>query len=58
MSDADKLRTAELSIKNLESRLVTVEEQLATCLRWMRKQAELEAQKKDPEFKPREIAKA
>lgn len=58
MTDAEKLAIAQQSIKNLETRVIALEEQVATCLRWMRKQAELEVKKENPGFKPRETAKA
>jgi hypothetical protein len=54
MTDKEKLKIAETSIKNLETRVVTLEEQVALCLRALRKLAETEAKKKDPKFTVRE----
>lgn len=54
MTDKEKLKIAEQSIKNLEKRVVDLEEQVALCLRALRKLAETEAKKKDPAYVVRE----
>jgi hypothetical protein len=38
-------------IEALEARVQTLEEEMVTCLSWMRIQAEREAEKVDPTFK-------
>lgn len=48
-----RLRTAERSIKALEHRVIQLEEQMAVCLRWMRKQAELEVERRRVIYVPK-----
>jgi hypothetical protein len=46
MTDKEKLNIAQQSIKNLEKRVVDLEEQVALLLRGMRKLAEAEVKKR------------
>jgi len=48
----------ETRIQSLEKRVSDLEEQMMGCLRWMRYQAEKEAQSKDPNYKVQETLKA
>lgn len=53
-----RLKVAERNIKVLEQRLITVEEQLTLCLRFIRIHAEKLAKEKNPEFVPHDEATA
>jgi hypothetical protein len=46
MTDKEKLTIAQQSIKNLEKRVIELEEQMALVLRGMRKLAESEVKKR------------
>jgi hypothetical protein len=52
MNGIDK-RVSDLETRNkaLEDRVYTLEQEMATCLTWMKMQAEKEAEKVDPNFK-------
>lgn len=54
MTDKQKLELALQNQKNLEKRVVELEEQMAICLQYMRVRAEKEAKEKDKNFKVHE----
>lgn len=49
-----RLNNAENNILELEKRIIELEEQVSTCLRFIRDYAEKLAKKADPDFKVRD----
>lgn len=58
MTDKQKLDIALQNTKNLEKRVIQLEEQMALAMRSLRVLTEEKAQEKNPNFKPSEIPKA
>lgn len=57
-AEQTRLRNAEENVKRLEKRILSLEEEMALCLKFMRVQAEKMAKEKDPSFKVHENAEA
>lgn len=58
MTDKQKLEIALQNTKNLEKRVIQLEDQMALAMRSLRVLTEEKAQEKNPNFKPSEIPKA
>ena len=58
MTDKEKLVIAEQSIKNMEGRIIKLEDQMLLCLKFMRVQAEKLAKEKNPLYKTHENPEA